>query len=70
MNFAERTDGHFRETFVNHQLIVRLNDVVPDPTSQLVSSGSTNIRVTLDNRELWNKFSACGTEMIITKTGR
>nr|KAG5690629.1 hypothetical protein BaRGS_018099 [Batillaria attramentaria] len=29
-----------------------------------------NIKATLDNRDLWNKFHALGTEMIITKTGR
>ena len=29
-----------------------------------------NIKVTLDNRDLWSKFHSLGTEMIITKTGR
>ena len=29
-----------------------------------------NIKVTLENRDLWNKFHGLGTEMIITKTGR
>uniref|UniRef100_A0A2C9JVX2 T-box domain-containing protein n=2 Tax=Panpulmonata TaxID=977775 RepID=A0A2C9JVX2_BIOGL len=29
-----------------------------------------NIKVTLENRELWGKFHSLGTEMIITKTGR
>jgi len=29
-----------------------------------------NIKVTLDNRDLWRKFHALGTEMIITKSGR
>jgi hypothetical protein len=29
-----------------------------------------NINVTLENRDLWNKFHSLGTEMIITKTGR
>ncbi|KAK3606508.1 hypothetical protein CHS0354_041460 [Potamilus streckersoni] len=29
-----------------------------------------NIKITLENRELWNKFHQLGTEMIITKTGR
>ncbi|GFO08954.1 T-box transcription factor tbx2 [Plakobranchus ocellatus] len=29
-----------------------------------------NIKVTLDNRDLWGKFHSLGTEMIITKTGR
>ena len=31
---------------------------------------SSGITITLDNDELWNKFSAAGTEMIITKSGR
>ena len=29
-----------------------------------------NIKITLENRELWIKFHSLGTEMIITKTGR
>jgi len=29
-----------------------------------------NIKVTLDNRDLWRKFHSLGTEMIITKSGR
>ncbi|XP_070205063.1 T-box transcription factor TBX6-like isoform X2 [Littorina saxatilis] len=29
-----------------------------------------NIKVTLENRDLWSKFHSLGTEMIITKTGR
>jgi len=29
-----------------------------------------NIKVTLDNRDLWRKFHTLGTEMIITKSGR
>lgn len=29
-----------------------------------------NIKITLENRDLWGKFHALGTEMIITKTGR
>ncbi|XP_074643456.1 T-box transcription factor TBX2-B-like [Tubulanus polymorphus] len=29
-----------------------------------------NIKIKLENRELWQKFHAIGTEMIITKTGR
>lgn len=29
-----------------------------------------NIKMTLDNRDLWRKFSSLGTEMIITKSGR
>lgn len=29
-----------------------------------------NIKINLENRELWSKFHNLGTEMIITKTGR
>lgn len=29
-----------------------------------------NIKITLENRDLWQKFHSLGTEMIITKTGR
>ena len=29
-----------------------------------------DIRVRLDNRELWERFDSIGTEMIITKAGR
>ncbi|XP_025089271.1 optomotor-blind protein-like [Pomacea canaliculata] len=29
-----------------------------------------NIKITLENRDLWSRFHALGTEMIITKTGR
>ena len=29
-----------------------------------------NIKIRLENRDLWQKFHSLGTEMIITKTGR
>jgi hypothetical protein len=29
-----------------------------------------NIKINLENRDLWHKFHNIGTEMIITKTGR
>ncbi|ESN89913.1 hypothetical protein HELRODRAFT_183031 [Helobdella robusta] len=29
-----------------------------------------NIKVSLENKELWQKFNSIGTEMIITKSGR
>lgn len=29
-----------------------------------------NIKITLENRDLWTKFHSFGTEMIITKSGR
>uniref|UniRef100_K7GIU4 T-box transcription factor TBX6 n=1 Tax=Pelodiscus sinensis TaxID=13735 RepID=K7GIU4_PELSI len=31
---------------------------------------SSSVRLSLENRELWKRFSAVGTEMIITKSGR
>ncbi|XP_012940912.1 T-box-containing protein TBX6L, partial [Aplysia californica] len=42
---------------------------------RVLSSGQSdtvdkNIKVTLENRDLWGKFHSLGTEMIITKTGR
>ena len=37
------------------------------PTSEGMDK---NLKITLENRDLWAKFSTLGTEMIITKTGR
>lgn len=37
---------------------------------QMKKEQDTNIRVTLHNKEMWDKFHAVGTEMIITKAGR
>ena len=47
----------------------------PSPPAVTDSVGTregkdTNIKLTLENRELWHKFSAIGPEMIITKCGR
>ncbi|XP_041348983.1 T-box-containing protein TBX6L-like [Gigantopelta aegis] len=48
----------------------------PDPKRMLASGmghGETmdkNIKITLENLDLWAKFHSIGTEMIITKTGR
>lgn len=39
----------------------------PLPHGQLVSEP---LKVELENQELWQKFHAIGTEMIITKNGR
>lgn len=38
--------------------------------SPLLATPHSGITLTLDNLELWNKFSAVATEMIITKSGR
>ena len=43
----------------------------PTPRFPTVPPGRDNsIRVHLENKDLWSKFDALGTEMIITKTGR
>lgn len=38
--------------------------------SPLLATPHSGITLALDNIELWNKFSAVATEMIITKSGR
>jgi len=46
----------------------------PAPSSAAVTSPAgaslTGVQCQLDNKELWDKFHALGTEMIITKSGR
>lgn len=47
----------------------------PGDPKRMLSGGQAdtvdkNIKVTLENRDLWGKFHSLGTEMIITKTGR
>ena len=37
---------------------------------QMKKEQENNIRVTLHNKDMWDKFHAVGTEMIITKAGR
>jgi len=39
-------------------------------TTRVDQRPDKNIKVTLDNRDLWRKFHSLGTEMIITKSGR
>lgn len=39
-------------------------------SSQSVDHSMESIEVTLEGRELWNRFNELGTEMIITKCGR
>ncbi|XP_013379423.1 T-box transcription factor TBX3 isoform X3 [Lingula anatina] len=34
------------------------------------ATNDKNIKISLENRDLWEKFNSLGTEMIITKTGR
>ena len=41
-----------------------------DVTPTMHSLPNSGIMMTLDNDDLWKKFSAAGTEMIITKSGR
>ena len=37
---------------------------------QMKKEQDSNVRVTLHNKDMWDKFHAVGTEMIITKAGR
>ena len=37
---------------------------------QIGTQRDPNIKVSLENRKLWDKFDEIGTEMIITKSGR
>lgn len=53
------------------------HNILAPPTSVVTGSHvirdqrpDKNIKMTLDNRELWRKFHTLGTEMIITKSGR
>ena len=41
----------------------------PNPPSPVTPAGK-GVQVSLENNELWKKFHALNTEMIITKTGR
>ena len=41
----------------------------PTPPSPVAPAGK-GVQVNLENKELWTKFHALNTEMIITKTGR
>lgn len=43
------------------------SNALPLPHGQLPEG---NIKVELENSDLWEKFHQIGTEMIITKTGR
>ena len=39
-------------------------------TSGQIKTEDSNVRVNLQNKEMWDKFHSVGTEMIITKAGR
>ena len=45
-------------------------DIIKQYGSNHKNSEVDNIRVTLQNKEMWAKFHSVGTEMIITKAGR
>ena len=45
-------------------------DLEESSSSPLTATPDSGIVLTLDNRDLWTKFSEVGTEMIITKSGR
>lgn len=46
----------------------------PPPSSTMncdvKSKGNEDIKVTLENKDLWDKFHGLGTEMVITRSGR
>ena len=54
----------------------QLPQALPFPTCpaprfpSMPPSRDNNIRIHLENKDLWSKFDSLGTEMIITKTGR
>lgn len=49
---------------------VDLEEIEESSSSPLTATPNSGIVLTLDNRDLWTKFSEAGTEMIITKSGR
>ena len=42
----------------------------PTNNNTAASNPDPNVKVTLENEDLWRRFHAIGTEMIITKMGR
>jgi len=59
-------------TFISQGSNRLLDDQKLSPCSgqQMKQDQDSGIRVTLHNRDMWEKFHAVGTEMIITKAGR
>ena len=59
-------------TFISQSSSRLLDDQKMSPCSgqQMKQDQDSGIRVTLHNRDMWEKFHAVGTEMIITKAGR
>lgn len=47
-----------------------MEDIEESSSSPLTATPNSGIVLTLDNADLWTKFSEVGTEMIITKSGR
>ena len=82
MNLYARSNSYFDELHCSQQasnqmgqsfgynfgnLPMAYSNAFPLPHGQLRAS---NIKVELENSDLWEKFHQIGTEMIITKTGR
>lgn len=51
------------------QTVGRLN-AAAESLSSLQLTNMDDIKVSLQDRELWRKFHEAGTEMIVTKAGR
>ena len=72
---AQQLASHLSDsmaTFVSHGNN-RLHDdtkISSCSSQQIKKEQDSNIRVTLHNKDMWDKFHAVGTEMIITKAGR
>ncbi len=58
-------------SFINHnsKMVDDANDA-SCPGQQIKKETDSNVRVTLHNKDMWDKFHVVGTEMIITKAGR
>eukprot|EP00794_Sanderia_malayensis_P013850 gene13850-15298_t len=66
-------------SFINHNVAKTTNDDASSQPGQQCNGGGgqqpkkdqdSNVRVTLHNKDMWDKFHVVGTEMIITKAGR
>ena len=59
-------------TFISHgnSRLMDESKMASCSTQQMKKEQDSNVRVALHNKEMWDKFHAVGTEMIITKAGR
>eukprot|EP00795_Rhopilema_esculentum_P013434 gene13434-4305_t len=73
---ADYTDMGQARGFDEYKPEDQLPQALPFPTCpaprfpSMPPSRDNNIRIHLENKDLWSKFDSLGTEMIITKTGR